>query len=407
MHQLPQITDSHPPGPPTSDLRDAGSPVARAARLRPLLEANAARCETERRIVDANLAALSDAGLFGVIVPKRAGGTGATMTTQIAVASELAKGCASTAWVQTLINVTSWAASLLPPDGHREVFNDARGARVCGVLTPSAKAVPVDGGYRVTGKWAFASGCLHADWATGGVVFEDPHGAPLNKGMVYMPVAELKIQDTWHVAGMRGTGSHTLVADEVFVPYRRALGGAPPAGFDAGTPLPAEPSDRWPVPSVLALVLLGPALGMAEAILESVRAATHKRGVSYTTYDRQIHSQVLLHDLAKAALHVETARLHVYRCAAEIDGAGAGQDLDSVGCARLRGACGYATEALRTAADLLVSIGGASCFAESNPIQRHWRDLNVATRHAFLATAPCIETYGRALVGAEPIFQFL
>jgi alkylation response protein AidB-like acyl-CoA dehydrogenase len=381
--------------------------LSRARALRPLLERNAAQCERERRIADESLCALEDAGLLAVLVPERVGGQGASMVTQLEVAAELGRGCASTAWVQTLLNVTAWAASLLPPAAQREVFAGLRPSRVCGVLTASGEGVPVPGGYRVSGSWAFASGCLHASWATTGVLLPGEDPEKTEHGLVCMRLSELEIKDTWHVAGMRGTGSHTLIARDVFVPRHRALGGSAPHAAASDVPLPAAPSDRWPVISVLALVLLGPSLGMAEAILEAVRAGLGKSGVSYTRYARKADSGPLLHELGRAAMQIESARLLALRCAQKVDAAAHGGELDEIERAWLRGACGHAAELLRTATESLVSAAGASCFAESNPIQRFWRDLSVASRHAFLAASPSYETYGRALAGLPPVFQLL
>jgi 3-hydroxy-9,10-secoandrosta-1,3,5(10)-triene-9,17-dione monooxygenase len=378
----------------------------RATALQPLLRKNATACERDRRLPDENVDALEEAGLLDVIVPRRVGGPGESMATLLAVAAALGQGCASTAWVQTLLNVTTWAAARLPAAGREEIFGGPRPARVCGVLAPTGTATPVDGGYRVSGKWGFASGCLHANWATGGVVVVDGGGNPVDHAMAYMPIGQLRIEDTWHVAGMRGTGSHTLVAEDVFVPSARVCSTTRLTAEGAGEG-ELEPADRWPLGSVLALVLAGPQLGMADAVLEAVTGGIQKRGISYTSYGRQAESHVVLHDLAKAALHIETAKLHVARSAAEIDDAGFGGEMDSLAQARLRGACGYATEVLRAGVDMLVSIAGASSFAETSLVQRFWRDLNVASRHAFLATAPSYETYGRALVGVERIFIFV
>ncbi|MGH7803567.1 MAG: acyl-CoA dehydrogenase family protein, partial [Candidatus Binatia bacterium] len=377
------------------------------AALRPLLRKNAAACEQSRRLPDENLTALETAGLLDIVVPRRVGGQGRSMTALLAVAAELGKGCASTAWVQTLLNVTTWAASRVPVAGRTEIFGGAEPARVCGVLAPTGTAKPVDGGYRVNGKWAFASGCLHANWATGGVVVLDEAGNAADQASAYMPIRELEIEDTWHVAGMRGTGSHTLVAKDVFVPSARLCSNASFLSNDGVDEADTEPADRWPLGSVLALVLTGPTLGMADAVLEAVAGGIDKKAISYTSYGRQSESHVVLHDLAKAALHIETAKLHVARSAAEIDEAGRGGEMDLLAQARLRGACGYATEVLRAGVDQLVSIAGASSFAEASPVQRFWRDLNTASRHAFLATAPSLETYGRALAGADRIFIFV
>jgi alkylation response protein AidB-like acyl-CoA dehydrogenase len=381
--------------------------VDRARELQPLLARNAAACEQERRIVDENLAALEAADLFTVLTPKRCGGRGATLATQLAIAAELGRGCGSTAWVQTLLNVTTWTASLLCVEAQDEIF--AGGVpRVCGILTPSGTATPVDGGFLVSGRWGFASGCLHADWATVGVHVLDAAGVRGAHDGAYLPLGELGIEDTWHVAGMRGTGSNTLVADEVFVPtHRFALSGYG-GGGTVTPPAEAAASDTWPLGGTLALVLLGPTLGIAEGALATVLAKADKRPITYTSHERQIDSPVVLADLARAGLDVDTARLQVLRAAADIDGpAAAGGAPDGVTSGRIRGACGYAAEALRRAVDSLVSIGGASSFAEASSLQRSWRDLNVGTRHAFVATAPVLEVYGRALFGLDQVMDLV
>ncbi|HEV7758805.1 MAG TPA: acyl-CoA dehydrogenase family protein, partial [Acidimicrobiales bacterium] len=360
--------------------------VDRALALRPLLAANAARCEQDRRIPDENLAALDEAGLFTTVTPKRDGGRGTTMASQLAVAAALGQGCGSTAWVQTLIAVTTWAASLLVVEGQDEIFGPGdRGAgppRVCGVAAPSGTAVPDGDGFRVSGRWGFASGSLHSDWFVGGIRLLDADGRRAGQDLAYMPLSELTIEDTWYVAGMRGTGSNTVVADEVFVPARRmALG-----GFAAGTPTAPEdqaPSDRWPLGGVLAVVLMGPMLGVADATLAAVVDKAGQRSISYTRYAHQTDSPVVLADIARASLDIDSARLHVYRTAADIDAAGAGTGLDPVVLGRIRGSCGYAGETLRRAVDSLVNVGGASSFADASVLQRNWRDLNVASRHAF------------------------
>lgn len=380
--------------------------VERAAALRPLLASNASRCEAQRRIPDENLAALDAADLFSTLAPKRVGGHGATVATQLAVSAELARGCASTAWVQTLLNVGTWAASLLVAEGQSDVFTGARRPRVCGVLTPTGTATPTYGGYLVNGRWSFASGSLHADWCTGGVILLDDHGNEVGQDVAYMPIGEIAIEDTWYVAGMRGTGSNTLVARDVFVPTQRlAL-----TGHVNGTPTARdaqEPSDRWPLGAVLALVLVGPLFGIAAAALDTVRAKADKRAISYTTYGRQTDSSVVLADLARASLDIDTARLHAFRAASDVDAAGSGCVLDPVALGRIRGACGHACETLRRAMEILVNIGGASSFADTSTLQRNWRDLNVASRHAFLATGPVLEVYGRALFDLDQIMAII
>jgi alkylation response protein AidB-like acyl-CoA dehydrogenase len=236
-----------------------------------------------------------------------------------------------------------------------------------------------------------------------GVSLLDAAGAEVGRDMACMPLSELSIDDTWYVAGMRGTGSNTLVADDVFVPAHRLAF----TGHQHSAPLSSDaessPSDRWPIGGTLALVLVGPLLGAATAALAAVVGKADKRAISYTTFARQIDSAVVLTDIARAGLDIDTARMHIFRAAADVDAAGAGALLDDATLGRIRGACGYACETLRRAMDGLVNIGGASSFAEASALQRHWRDLNVGSRHAFLATAPTLEIQARARFGLDQI----
>lgn len=374
-----------------------GELVARAAALRPLLAEHADRTESDRQVVPEVMAALEDAGLFEVIVPKRVGGLGATMATQLAVAAELGRACASTAWVQTLLNVTTWASSRSPSAG--ELFEAESRPRVCGVLAPSGTAVPTDGGYRVSGKWPFASGSFYSTWFLGGVLLVDDAGEISNAGMATIPRSDFTIDDTWFVAGMCGTASNTVVVDDVFVPAHR-LTPLDEAAIDSG----GDPADLWPLGSALALILMGPLLGAARACADLVTEKAPKRAVSYTSYSATTQSIVAVTEVARAQLDIDSAWLHAFQAAAYVDAAGAGAPPDPLEEARLRGQCGYLTALLRQGVDTLLNVAGAGSFASANVLQRHWRDLNVGSRHAFLATNVALETYGRALFGLDPVF---
>jgi alkylation response protein AidB-like acyl-CoA dehydrogenase len=166
---------------------------------------------------------------------------------------------------------------------------------------------------------------------------------------------------------------------------------------------PAEPSDQWPLGTVLALVLAGPILGAARAVADAVTDKAPGRPISYTTYMTTAASSVAVTELARARVEIDTAWLLAFEAAAYVDACGAGAPRDLATEARMRGLCAYLTELLRTGVNRLLNVAGAGAFAQSNPVQRFWRDINVASRHAFLATNPSMETYGRSLLGLDPI----
>jgi alkylation response protein AidB-like acyl-CoA dehydrogenase len=317
------------------------------------------------------------------------------MATQLCVAAELGKACASTAWVQSLLNITTWAAS--QANAARELFDGAARPRVCGVLIPSGTAAPVDGGYRVNGKWSFASGSFYATWFTGGVTVVDAAGTVTGVGMVLAPRGDFSVEDTWFVSGMSGTSSNTVVLDDAFVPSDRLT----PLGKEA--PGGSDPADLWPLGSALSVILTGPLLGAAQACADLVTEKAPKRALSYTSYAATTDSTVALAEIARARLDVDTGFMHALQAAGYIDAVGHGAARDPLEEARVRGQCGYLLAALRRGVDTLLNVGGAGSFASANVLQRHWRDLNVGSRHAFLATNISLETYGRGLYGLDPV----
>ncbi|GAA1369461.1 acyl-CoA dehydrogenase family protein [Streptomyces beijiangensis] len=388
---------------PQTTVASAAALKESATALLPLLRENAARTENDRRVAEENIKALTDAGLFRLTVPRRFGGHEADLRTFLEVSSELARGCGSTSWVTTLVNVCNWMVGLYPDQAQQEVWGEDPDARVCGVLAPSATSRAVDGGLVVTGRWGFASGSLHSQWATLGVPVVDASGRQTDQGAALIPMSDLTIEDTWYVAGMRGTGSNTLVADEVFVPAHRILSVTQSVQGAYPTEHKDETLYRSALVPVLALVLAGPQVGLAQGGMDLVSASLAKgKGISYTFYERAADAPSTQIQLAEAAQLIDTARLHLMRAADDIDSwAARGEYMPFETRARVRMDTGYIARRSREALDLLLSIQGAGSFAEANPLQRIWRDQETGSRHAVINPAIASELYGRALLGIE------
>jgi alkylation response protein AidB-like acyl-CoA dehydrogenase len=375
--------------------------LGRARDLGPMLKKNAAQTETDRRVAEENIQAITDAGLFRIAVPKRYGGYEVPIRTFVQISSELGRACGSTAWATTLINVCAWLTGLYPQQAQDEVFAGDPDARVAGVLAPTATSQKADGGQVVTGRWGFASGSLHASWVIVGIPVVDETGETIDQGLALIPRAEISIDDTWYVAGMRGTGSNTIVADQVFVPDHRILS-VPPA---VGGAYPTEHKDERLYHSafvpVLALVLNGTMVGLAHGALDLVTEMLAKgRGIAYTFYDNASLAPTVQLQVAEAAQLADTARLHLLRAADDIDRcAQTDTYMDFLTRARVRADVGTIARRSREAVDLLLNVHGAGSFAEANPLQRIWRDLEVCTRHAVVNAEISKELYGRALLG--------
>jgi alkylation response protein AidB-like acyl-CoA dehydrogenase len=384
-------------------MSDSAELVRRAAKLRPLLEQNAEQPESLRRLPDANVAALKEAGVCRLMVPKRFGGHQTSVRTYIEVMAELGRGCGSTSWVASLINVCAWLAALFPERAQQDVWGTNPDAWTAGSLAPHGSAVPVSGGWRVTGRWPWASGCLHAQWAACGIHMNDESGQTVNFGLSLMPMSEVSIEDTWFMAGMKGTGSNTIVAKEVFVPEHRFLPYPKAFAGEYRTEHTDEVVYRVALVPVTILILAGSQLGLAQAALDHVVGKAGARGITHTNFGRQVESAGFQILVAEAAMKLETARLHALRCADDLDAAAAnGTHPDLTARARMRADVALAAKYCREAVETLVSAHGTSSLADSNRMQRLWRDVHVASRHAITEWQVNLEIYGKALLGVEP-----
>lgn len=374
--------------------------VERAAKLRPLLAGNADATDRERGVPVENIEALAEAGLLSLMQPARYGGLQTDFRTLLEVSREVGRACGSTAWLTSLLNANAWFVGLFPARAQDDVWADTPDVRIAGVVTPSGTAHAVEGGYRVSGRWAPASGCTHADWATLGVVRPDAEGTSDAVGLVLAPTSELTIEDTWFVAGMRGTASNTLVGEDLFVPTHRFL--SVPAAVEgrSATPFTDEALYRTPLVPAAALVLTGPQLGLAAAAVDLLLERAPQRALTMTSYASQAEAPTIQIAAAKAASLADSAQLHAYRAAADLDEAArAGVVPDYDARARTRMDAGTAAVNAREAVRIVCSAQGSSSFGESNPLQRVWRDVETASRHAVLNPEVAAEIYGKSLFG--------
>jgi 3-hydroxy-9,10-secoandrosta-1,3,5(10)-triene-9,17-dione monooxygenase len=382
---------------------DRSELLARAKSICPILEANSEETDRLRRLADANVQALRETGLCRLMVPRRVGGYETDIRTYIAVMAELGQGCGSTAWTASLLNVCAWLAGLFPERAQSDVWGTNGEAWVAGSLAPRGEARAVEEGWIVNGRWPWASGCLHAQWAACGIHMKDDHGEMANLGLSLLPMTELEIQDTWHMAGMKGTGSNTIVAVDVLVPEHRFLPYPPAFEGRYRTEYHDEPLYRAALVPVTILILIGSQLGVAKAALDYVTANASARGVTHTNFTKQTESTGFQIQVAEAAMKIDTAYLHAFRAADDLDeNARSGTHPGLAARARIRADAALVAKYCREAVDLLVSAHGTSSLADSNRLQRHWRDIHVASHHAITEWQVNLEIYGKALLGVEP-----
>ncbi|GLY00463.1 MULTISPECIES: acyl-CoA dehydrogenase family protein [Actinoplanes] len=383
-------------------------PVRRATATVPLLREHALWGEQNRRLHDEVLAALGDAGIYRMRVATRYGGLEVDATTLLRTVVEVGRGDGSAAWLTSVWSICAWLAGLFPDHVQDEVFADPD-TRVCGVLSPTATAVPASGGIVVDGRWQFISGARHSAWQLVLAMAPTPDGAAQWPVMALIPLSELEIVDDWFTAGLRGTGSVATVAREVFVPADRVL--PMPAilqGQYASAANAASPVFQAPMIATGCVSFAGTAVGLAYAARENFLERMPTRKITYTDYAAQRDAPITHLQLAEATLKAEEAEFHAARLAAKVDErATTGEPwtlLDRVGA---RAALGRVFQLAKESVDVLTTASGGSSIYETVPIQRAARDIQTLNLHALMHPNTNYELYGRVLCGLEPNTMYL
>lgn len=379
----------------------------RAARAVPVLRAHALWQEENRRLPDEVVAALRDAGVVRMRVPQRYGGLEADATEMLRTVTELARGDGSAAWLAAVWSMCNWLAGLFPDRVQEQVFADPDGG-VCGVLSPTGTAVPGDGGLVIDGRWQFISGALHSRWQLVLAMAPTPDGAAQWPVLAVVPISELEIVDDWYTSGLRGTGSVTTVARQVFVPAERVLPMvAVLQGQYASQANAGRPMFHAPMMATGCASFTGTAVGLARAALEDFRSRLDHK-ITYTGYAARREAPIAHRQLAEATLLIDEAQFHAGRLARWIDErAAAGHAWTPLDRAAARATLGRVFGLGKDAVDLLATGSGGSSIYSSVPIQRIQRDVHALNLHALMHPDTNLELYGRMLAGLEPDTLYL
>ena len=283
--------------------------VARAAALVPQLRERVVEAEQLRKMPPANVEAVRKAGLFRVLQARRYGGHQQSLRTHIDTIATVAQGCGSTAWCMGVIHAHSWLMAHFPQAAQEETFGANPDAIISAVISPRGQAKPAKGGHVLNGVWPFGSGSQYADWLFLGAAILNDKGEVIDEGDLLVPSADVTIKDDWNVTGLRGTGSCTLVAKDVFVPEHRyvSLRGLI-AGKTPGPSLHDGTLYKSAGVPVLALALTPCALGIARTALEAFKQRLPGREVAYTEHEKQIEMPITHVQAAEAATRIERRR---------------------------------------------------------------------------------------------------
>ncbi|WP_116051424.1 acyl-CoA dehydrogenase family protein [Amycolatopsis palatopharyngis] len=376
--------------------------VRRVSEIAPVLRANAAWSEENRRLHDESIAALADAGVFRMRVTGRYGGYECDARTLVDAGMELGRADGSTAFTVALWWITSWMLGLFPDEIQEEVFSTTD-VRTCGTLAPTGTAVPKPGGIVVSGRWAFNTGAAHSQWKLLSAM------APAEGGgeepiLAVVPIGDVEMADDWNVTALQGTGSVTATASDLFIPEGRYVRIAPLLNQESFSELNAgTPMYRAPMIPAVSAATVGKIVGLAKAAREAFFERLPDRGIVYTGYFSQREAAVTHLQVAQAALSIDEAEFHAYRLADMVDGKSVRSEAWSLEeRAYSRMAIGRVCELTKAAVDTYVMASGSVSIQRTAPLQRIQRDLDAITLHGLNLPATNLELYGRILCGLEP-----
>jgi alkylation response protein AidB-like acyl-CoA dehydrogenase len=378
------------------DAHDGGivteAVVIEAVReLLPRIRAAADAIEAGRRLPIELVHALADAGVFRLCVPRAVGGSEAHPAVLVDVLETIATADGSAGWCAMIGATSAIVSGYLSEPVAREIYGDPH-AVTGGVYVPRGTAVPEGSAFRVSGRWPFASGGEHCAWLMGGCLVRD--GGPPRARLFLLPASDVRIIDTWNVAGLRGTGSHDMAVDGVLVPADRSV------SFMEDRPRATGPLYAFPVFGLLAMGIAAVALGIARAAIdELVRLAREKspQGSRRTIAERGV---VQAH-VAEAEALVRSGRAFVDDAIGRAWSAAASRGtIGTPERAALRLAATHATANAAKATNLMYDAGGGTSVYATSPLQRCFRDVHVATQHAMVAGST-YELTGRLFLGLD------
>jgi alkylation response protein AidB-like acyl-CoA dehydrogenase len=360
---------------------DTPSLLEAARKLVPMIRSCADEIERERELPRPLFEALADAGLFHMALPRSLGGAEIDLPTYTQVIEEIGKADASTGWVVNQGAIFATYAARLPHEVARSIWVDVPRAVVANTPAPSAKAIVVPGGYRVTGRQGFSTGCRHASWVAAhaqilddGQIRIDPATGQPEARYMFVPVAEAELLDTWHVRGMRGTGTHHFAVHDVFVPAERTVLSQTAPAIEGG------PLYRIPRTLCFASGDGAVALGLARTCLDTfyeLAGAKTPRSMQGLLRDQSMVQAAV----GRAEADLRCGHAFLTQAIRELWAAAEAGAITLDHRAALRLA---ATHSIRLAVgivDTVYNFAGATSTYEDNLLQRHFQDVHVLSQH--------------------------
>ena len=364
------------------------------------LRVRAPETERLRRMHPDNLRDLTEAGVFRLAMPTDVGGYQADEDIVAEVLAQISRGCPSTGWMCTIMLISNVIPALLADEAADEIYATTD-LRITTTIAPTGQAVPVDGGYRVSGQWTWNTAGVHSNWfAPGCIVPGEEDSGPR---LVLMPTTEVKHQDNWRAAGMAGTATNIATVSDVFVPAARTIlvkdlaEGRYPTRRYSYLPYFNRPFVLY-INAGSAPALLGIARGAMDCFMQTLPT---RGAITYTAWPKAAEAPLVHHQLAKAQYHLEAAEMFTSRLSALYRGV-LERPPTILERAQARAYIGHIASLSRACTNQLFEASSASHTLLTADIQRYFRDINVLHQHAAIQPNSGDEVYGRVLAGLDP-----
>ena len=368
--------------------------LARCGALVATLARRAPEGEELRRVPEATIDDVRTADLFRVIVPTSLGGHGLGLDALTQGTRILAHGCPATAWTLSFLMLHAWLLTRFPAVGRAEIFADGPCPFTPAPLAPTGTATPVEGGFRISGRWEWATAVAHGDWVMVHAVQTDPVFAT---HFVLLRPDEVEVDDVWFTSGMRATGSNTVRVDDRFVPMALTL--PAPSLLFGSERIEGDGLAGHAVPPVLALVAAAPALGAAEAAVDLYRERLAERVLAYSLGDKAREQPAAQVRLATAMSDLAAARIRWDTAITSLDQAAARGAIDEQLRVDTRLTAAATVRAARSVISTVCEGAGASVYLSSSPLQRLQRDVEVLKGHVVFDWDRTAEIAGRFALG--------